>query len=97
MGFRPLMVSLLHDSRAKPINGGRRPIAGVLGGQRPLAFSQANITHPQSQWPPDGCPQRVLVVGQNQEQDHGAGPTPPRGGARVRWAFFGGPCSAKWL
>ena len=28
-------------------------------------------------------------VGRDQEQDHGAGPAPPRGGARARWALFG--------
>ena len=41
----------------------------------------------------------ALVLEQDQEQDddHGAGPTPPRGGARIRCALFGGPCSAKWL
>ena len=41
----------------------------------------------------------ALVLEQDQEQDddHGAGPTPPRAGARVRRALFGGPCSAKWL
>ena len=41
----------------------------------------------------------ALVPEQDQEQDdeHGAGPNPPRDGARVRCALFGGPCLAKWL
>ena len=45
------------------------------------------------------CVLGALVLEQDQEQDddHGAGPSPPRNGARVRCALFGGPRSAKWL